>query len=81
MVRSSTGHQQCRYVIETMVSLGGIEWLIEVTLANRDPLGFRMLLGREAIRRRFLIDPNRSFLVGRSFADVTTVFTRKGKSK
>ena len=81
MVRSSTGHQQCRYVIETMVSLDGIEWLIEVTLANRDPLGFRMLLGREAIRRRFLIDPNRSFLVGRSFADVTTVFTRKGKSK
>jgi hypothetical protein len=32
-----------------------------LTLADRDVMGFRMLLGREAVRRRFLIDPARSF--------------------
>lgn len=81
LVRSSTGHEQERYVIEVTANLGALTWPIEVTLADRDPLGFRMLLGREAVRNRFLIDPNRSFLIGHSYADVTTVFTRLGKTK
>jgi hypothetical protein len=29
---------------------------------NPDEMGFRMLLGRQAIRRRFVVDPGRSFL-------------------
>jgi hypothetical protein len=41
--------------------LGAVSWPIELTLADRDVMGFRMLLGREAVRRRFLIDPARSF--------------------
>ena len=75
MIRSSSGDQQQRYVIETEACMGEFRWSIELTLANRDLMGFRMLLGREAIRRRFLLDPNRSFLAGRSHADVTTIFT------
>jgi hypothetical protein len=50
-----------RIVIETRARLGGISWAIELTLADRDVMGFRMLLGREAVRRRFLIDPASSF--------------------
>jgi len=75
-VMSSTGHRQRRYVIEIDACLGGLTWPIELTLADRDPLGFRMLLGRQALRDRFLIDPSRSFVVGRSFADVSTIFTK-----
>jgi hypothetical protein len=41
--------------------LGSIDWPIELTLADRDVMGFRMLLGREALRRRFLVDPARSY--------------------
>ena len=37
---------------------------IELSLTNRDEMGFRMLLGRSALRRRFLVDPGRSFLGG-----------------
>jgi hypothetical protein len=48
-------------VVETLARLGPVDWPIELTLADRDVMGFRMLLGREAIRRRFLIDPGRSF--------------------
>ena len=61
-VRSSGGHLQLRPVIETIVELGGEQWSIELTLTNRDVMGFRMLLGREAVRQRFLVAPGKSFL-------------------
>lgn len=60
-VRSSNGQVQQRPVIRTVVELHGRRWPIDVTLTNRDEMGFRMLLGRAAIRRRFLVDPARSF--------------------
>lgn len=63
-VRSSTGHRAERPVIRTDVELMGQRWPIELTLTRRDSMGFRMLLGREAIRRRFLVDPGASFLAG-----------------
>lgn len=61
-IRNSGGHTQLRPVIQTMIDLGGEHWLIELTLTNRDVMGFRMLLGRQAIRRRFWVDPARSYL-------------------
>ncbi len=64
-VRSSTGHTQLRPVILTAVKLGDQQWPIELTLTNRDVMGFRMLLGRQAVRRRFLVDAGRSFLQSR----------------
>lgn len=64
MVRDSGGHEEQRFVIETTVELGGATWPIEVTLTDRDSMGFRMLLGRTAIRGRYLVDPGRSYLVG-----------------
>jgi hypothetical protein len=61
-VRNSGGQVQVRPVIQTPVELGGDRWLIELTLTNRDVMGFRMLLGRQALRGRFLVDVSRSFL-------------------
>ena len=61
LVRSSNGEVEKRMVIETQARLGETLWPIELTLAARDVMGFRMLLGREAIRRRFLVDAGRSF--------------------
>ena len=65
LVRSSTGRQTLRPVIVTSIDLMGYVWDIELTLINRDSMGFRMLLGREAIRGRFVVDPGRSFLAGK----------------
>lgn len=62
-VRSSTGHVTVRPVIHARVALGALEWDIELTLVNRDMMGFRMLLGREALRGRFLVDPARSYVL------------------
>lgn len=64
-VTSSTGHAALRPVVMTTARLLGELWQIEVTLAGRDAMGFRMLLGREAVRGRFLIDAGRSYFGGR----------------
>lgn len=61
-VMSSNGHIENRYVITTPIRLGDQEWDIELTLSNRDPLRFRMLLGREALKGRVVIDPSRRLL-------------------
>lgn len=64
-IRSSTGHAQKRPVIRTRVDVLGEVWEIDLTLANRDEMGFRMLIGREAVRGRFLVDAGKSFYAGR----------------
>ena len=64
-VRNSGGVAQLRPVILTEIRLGESSWSIELTLTNRDVMGFRMLLGRQAVRNKFLIDPGRSFLQSR----------------
>lgn len=61
-VKSSNGSIEERPVILTAALLGETEWPIEVTLTSRDEMGFRMLLGRHAIRRQFLVDPSRSYV-------------------
>ena len=67
VVTDSGGHAEERYVIETPIRLGdgAEEWPIEITLANRAGMQFAMLLGRTAIRERFVVDPARSYLAGR----------------
>lgn len=65
-VRNSGGHTQLRPVIQTVVKLGQQQWSIEITLTNRDVMGFRMLLGRQAVRQRFLVDSGKSYVQSNS---------------
>jgi hypothetical protein len=62
-VKSSNGAVEERPVISTPIDVGSGPFHIDVTLTNRDEMGFRMLLGRTALRRRFIVDPGRSFLL------------------
>jgi hypothetical protein len=65
-VRSSSGHTEDRIVVLMDVVLRGRAVTAEVTLTNRDEMGFRMLIGREALRQGFIVDAARSFLGGRA---------------
>lgn len=64
-VRDSGGRVEERPVVELLIELGGERWPIEVTLTRRDLMGFRMLLGRQAVRGRFVVDPGSSYKAGR----------------
>lgn len=64
LVKSSNGVDELRPVIRTDLMLGAHVWGIEVTLSDRELMGFRMLIGRNALRNRFVVDPNRSFCAG-----------------
>lgn len=61
-VSDSGGHREERYVVSTPIVLADQTWLIEITLTERDSMLFRMLLGRSAIRKRFIVNPARSFV-------------------
>ena len=63
LVRDSGGHSEERYVIRTPIRLGEYEWDVEITLTSRDDMAFRMLLGRTALRGRFVVDAAKSYLV------------------
>lgn len=64
-IRSSSGHAEHRIVIRTRLQLGEGSWPVDISLTNRDEMGFRLLLGRASLRRRVRIDPGRSFLIPR----------------
>ncbi len=64
VIKSSSGTTQKRYVIKTSLTINGHTFEIELTLANRDSMDYRMLLGREAMSGRFLVDPSKHFLAG-----------------
>ncbi len=63
-VTDSGGHTRTRYVIESDLCVGGEAWPAEITLTNRDTMRFRMLIGRTALKNRFLVDPALSFVTG-----------------
>ena len=66
MVSDSGGKKEKRYVIKSALRIGEVKITIELTLANRDTMTFRMLLGRDAVKQaKMLVDPSKSFLQGK----------------
>lgn len=64
-IKSSNGVSEHRYVIETDIKLGGDVWPIEITLTDRSDMSYLMLLGREGLGERFLVDPSKTFCLKR----------------
>ena len=71
-ITNSGGRKEDRFVVRTTIRLGAHAWPIEVSLTSRASMGFRMLLGRNALKGRFLVVPDRSFLEGRDIEALST---------
>ena len=65
MVSDSGGHKEERYVISTELGIAEQRWPVEITLTNRDTMLFRMLLGRTAMENKIIVNPAKSFLLGK----------------
>lgn len=66
LVRNPGGRSEERPIIRSKLVIGRYKFLAEISLTRRDMMGMPMLLGRQTVRRRFVVDPGRSFLVGRA---------------
>lgn len=64
-VKNPGGRSEMRPVIKTTLVIAGEKLEAKVNLTTRDEMTFRMLLGRRTIRKKFLVDPGRSYLGGR----------------
>ncbi|HOF39682.1 MAG TPA: RimK/LysX family protein [Candidatus Hydrogenedentes bacterium] len=64
-VRSSTGHYHTRCFVHTRARIGAIEKNIELSLASREKMLYRMLLGRKALEKDFLVDVSRRRVLGK----------------
>lgn len=67
-VRDSGGHEEYRYVIETTIVVGEQQFASEITLTRRDTMRFRFLLGRNALRNRYVVNTARSYCLGKPIA-------------
>lgn len=78
-ITSSTGGKEHRYIIKTPITLGHLKWEIELSLSNRDSMTFRMLLGRDALRYLFIIDPQKTLCQGKHDLKTIQKWYRKPK--
>jgi len=62
-IKSSNGVSEERYVIKTRMRLGGQAWQIELTLTDRSDMSYLMLLGRQGMGKRVLVDPSQTFIL------------------
>ncbi|GJL85078.1 MAG: hypothetical protein DHS20C02_08530 [Micavibrio sp.] len=65
-VISSNGEREKRFVINTQIEFAGKIFNAEVTLTSRHKMTFRMLLGRDALKKaQVAVDPAKSFVLGK----------------
>jgi hypothetical protein len=64
-IKSSNGVSQLRPVIQTMIHIGIHQFVTLITLTDRADMGVPMLLGRDTLKGRFLVNPSRSYLLSR----------------
>ena len=71
-ITNSGGTREHRFVISTTLEIAGMSWPIELSLTNRDEMGFRMLIGRDAMRGHLVVDPSKSYCMGKRKLTFTT---------
>lgn len=63
-VTSSNGVEEMRYIIDVRISLAGISVPVQLSLTDRTPMAFPMLIGRTALKRHFIVNVARKYQHG-----------------
>lgn len=62
-IKSSNGVAEKRYVIRTQMVLGDRAWQVEISLANRARMRYRVLIGVRALKDGgWLVDPSKTYV-------------------
>ena len=61
IIKNSGGDEEYRPVVRTKVKIGKKIMTIEITLTQRSRMSYDMLIGRTALRKKFLIDSGKSY--------------------
>lgn len=77
-IASSNGKKERRYIVETPLRINDQQFEIEISLTNRSLMRFPMLLGREALAQFAMVDPNKSYCLGKHTVTAAKVLYRKG---
>lgn len=75
-VKNSFGEMEERYVIKTIISLGGKKIWSTISLTNRDNMRFPVLIGRRLLKGKFLIDANQIHTFGTKLKSIITKKTK-----
>ena len=62
LIKSSFGNTEYRYAIMTEVVLFGRTYKVELTLADREKMQFPILIGRNVLRKNFVVDVSKKNL-------------------
>lgn len=65
-VRASSGESEMRLFVRATVQIGPVAEEVEMSLVSRERMRFRMLLGRSALARRFLVDAGKSYVLSKT---------------
>lgn len=63
-IKSSNAQAEKRCVITTTFGLGDRKWKIQLTLTDRREMSYLMLIGRQAMKGRMLVDPEFEYMLG-----------------
>ena len=65
IIKSSNGTNQNRHFIETTLVLAGESWPILITLTDRSSMSYLMLLGRQAMKGKLIVDAEFEYMLGK----------------
>ena len=74
-IKNSFGIMEERYVIKTLVRIGGKKIWLTISLADRDAMRYPVLIGRRLLKGKFLIDANRLHTGGMNLTKVFKKFS------
>lgn len=72
-IKEHTGTSQIRYVVELAICLNGEFYRFSATLADRSNFNYELLLGRNVLAGRLLVDAGRSFTANKQCVEHTII--------